>query len=166
MVSPGSGRPVVDVHLGLEWREVQFSADDRCRFLDFTVDGESLRGERYRAWDASCLGWGDEEEKAARRLLLEEPPEESLVASRRVLLYGSPMGLDIESGATTVVVEQHGDKILWRDAAFTTLDTPGNETPDGFHHDLDAYRQWPDFRFDSREYRRVIEQRYAQREPT
>jgi hypothetical protein len=85
------------MRLELEWRDLQFSADLTCRFLDFVVDGESLGGERYRAWGASVLGHGlaDWEETSARRLLLEEPPE----VDDRVALYVDP------STATSAAVQ-------------------------------------------------------------
>jgi len=143
------------MRLELEWRERRV-ADLTRRYLKFVVDGESLSGERYRAWAVSVLGWGtsEAEERAARRLLLEEPPD----VGERVSLYVCALCGDIGCGATTVFVEPQDDEIVWREAAWST---PALETESvDRNSDRLAYRQWPDeLRFDATEYRRLIEGR-------
>lgn len=144
------------MQLELEWREVPWGSFGPFKYLDFVVDGESLGNDRYRAWGVSVLGNGvsDWEETQARRLLLDEPPE----ADDRVSLYVDPLEGAMDGGAVTVIIEQQGDEIVWREAAWSSIDSDA-EPPLYIGHRRDAYRQWPELRFNAAEYRHLIEGR-------
>ena len=101
----------------------------------------------------SCLGWfvPEEDERAAARLLGEEPPD----AGDRVSLYVCAECGDLECGAITAVIEQQGSAVVWAAPALTTRD----HEPGAWHHDEQACADWPELRFDAREYRSAITSR-------
>ncbi|HKO41997.1 MAG TPA: hypothetical protein VJU84_01800 [Pyrinomonadaceae bacterium] len=102
--------------LKLQWKRREGGGGCTQRdFLDFVVDGQPL--SELVGDQASCLGWfvPEENAKAVRRLLLEEPAD---LPNNRRTLYVCPECGDIGCGAVTVVVEQLGNKIIWRDFGF------------------------------------------------
>jgi hypothetical protein len=87
------------------------------RYLDFSVDGRSLRASLGNGDYVTLFGWLAPwiEEEAARRLLLEAPA--SLDGCRQEL-YVCPECADLGCGALTAVVERAGDRIVWRDFGY------------------------------------------------
>ena len=124
------------------------------RFLDYIVDGESLY-ERHGFDLISCLGWfvPEEDAKAARRLLRDEPPD----LQDRVAIYVCPEDADLLCGALTAIVERQGAEIVWRAIANSQFDS----VVDSWHHDDTSFSDWPDLRFDAKEYWRAITERPA-----
>src|SRR4051812_35677270 len=85
-------------------------------YLDFVIDDKPLF-EEIRGDLISCLGWFIPEQniKAIERLLLKEPAD--FVNNRRSL-YVCPECGDLGCGAVSIVIEQIGDKIVWRDFGY------------------------------------------------
>ena len=115
-------------------------------YLDFIVNEEPL-SKTVGGDMASCLGWFDPEEntKAVRRLLLEETAD---LPNNRRTLYVCPECGDIGCGAVSLVVEQVGDKIIWRDFGYE------NDYEEKVH--TEGYEGIGPFVFDRAEYERVI----------
>ena len=134
--------------LKLQWKRREGGGGRTQRdFLDFVADGQPL-SELVGDY-ISCLGWlgGEENAKAVRRLLLEEPSD--LPNSRRTL-YICPECGDIGCGALSAVVEQLGNKIIWRDFGFeNNYENVIHRT--GFEH-IGPYT------FDQRSYEQTIRQ--------
>jgi hypothetical protein len=111
-------------------------------YLDFVVDGDSLRdqiaelseqhgqnlgsivpeGALEPAYESTfdcigCLGWlpSDEEVKQRSRLLLEEPPD---LDTGRYQLYVCPECGDIGCGAVTAVIKAKGEYISWNNLRY------------------------------------------------
>lgn len=100
--------------LRLEWKCREGGGGRTQRdYLDFIVDGQPF-SENVGGDLASCLGWFDPEEntKAVRRLMLEEPAD---FRNNRGSLYVCSECGDLGCGAVSTVIEQVGDKIIWRD---------------------------------------------------
>ncbi|MDQ3754796.1 MAG: hypothetical protein M3371_08700 [Acidobacteriota bacterium] len=136
--------------LKLEWakREGGF-AQSRRDFLDFAIDGQSLSTMlNVEESDLiSCLGWfvADENTKAVRQLLLQEPAD---LPNNRRTLYVCPEGGDIGCGAVSLIIEQVGDKIIWRDFGYE------NNYEDVVH--TESYEDVGPFIFDRAEYEVAI----------
>jgi hypothetical protein len=138
--------------LGWWERRVAGGTQTPRRFLDFIVDGASLY-ERHGSDLIGCLGWFDavEDDRAAARLLRDEPPE----VDGRVAVYVCPECADLDCGAITVAIERQGPAIVWRAPALTTPDDEAG----GWHHDEGELADWPELRFDAREYWSAIASR-------
>jgi hypothetical protein len=136
------------VQFGLQWQDRRTRrAQTPRRFLDYVIDGESLY-ERHGGNLISCLGWS-EDEQAAARLLRDEPPD----LGDRVAVYICPECWQLDCGAMTVRIERDGQEIDWAAPAMTWRE--GDE----WRHDYDAFADWPELRFDAREYVRAISSR-------
>ena len=120
------------------------------RYLDFNIDGESLRD----VVDASSrdligrLGWCSpaEDRTAVDQLLLRQPAP---LPEGRQLLYVCPECGDIGCGAITAFVEAEGDVVIWRDFGYEN-DYDPNMT------DRDSLSRVGPFRFHLVEYTRVL----------
>jgi hypothetical protein len=95
----------------------------------------------------------EEDAKAARRLLRDEPPD----LQDRVAIYVCPEDADLLCGALTAIVERQGAEIVWRAIANSQFDS----VVDSWHHDDTSFSDWPDLRFDAKEYWRAITERPA-----
>lgn len=87
------------------------------RYLDFVVDGRSLRDLLDTGDFIGCLGWlsprADEE---FVQILLRKKP--SPLATGRAMLYVCPECGDIGCGALTVKVEKTPDHFVWSEFGF------------------------------------------------
>lgn len=112
-------------------------------YFDFVVGDESL-SEKLGGDLISCLGWTvpDQNEKSVRRLLLEEPAD---FPKNRRSLYICPECGDLGCGAISIVVEQIGNEIIWRDFALEY-----NYSDDLISQDLGP------FIFDKSDYEKII----------
>jgi hypothetical protein len=118
------------------------------RYLDFTVDGQSigaLTGAQSRDL-IGRLGWcpAQEDRAAVEQLLLRQPAR---LPNARQLLYVCPECGDIGCGAITALVELDGDAVTWRDF--------------GYENDYDAnmtqsFQGVGPFRFSLRDYQDVL----------
>ncbi len=134
--------------LKLEWKRREGGLGRTQRdYLDFVVDGQPLSSMISDC--VSCLGWFNPEDNAtaARRLILEEPAD---LPDNRRTLYVCPECADVGCGAISLVVEQVGDQIIWRDFGYENnyervVQTEGFETGGPIV-------------FDRGEYERVIKQ--------
>ena len=91
----------------------QYGSRTEQKYLDFTIDGQSL-GELLQVGDMiGCLGWGkpEYEGEAAQVLLLNAP---SSLETGRAMLYICPECGDIGCGAITVQVEMTEEYFVWR----------------------------------------------------
>lgn len=113
-------------------------------YLDFVIDDVSL-SEKFGD-SISCLGWtvSIENEKAVRRLLLEKPSD---LPNNRRSLYICPECGDLGCGAVSIVVEQNGDQITWRDFAYQ------NNYLDPL---IEEYQDLGPFVFDKTDYEKVL----------
>ena len=134
----------------LDWRRRPGGGGRTQRdFLDFIVDDQALSAKVGD--QISCLGWftPDENARAVRRLLLEEPAD---LPNNRRTLYVCPECGDIGCGAVSLVVEEVGDKIIWREF--------------GYENNYEAvvyakgFEDVGPFAFNCSDYRKVIKQAF------
>jgi hypothetical protein len=113
-------------------------------YLDFVLDGQSLTERmRYDLVSVLCEEWAlEEREKSVARLLLEGAAD--FLDGRRSLYVCAECG-DIGCGAVSIVVEQSGRTVLWRDFGYQNNYEPQihgeHLKPIGpFEFDLDDYK--------------------------
>ena len=142
--------------LRLQWKRREGGGGCTQRdFLDFVVDGQPL-SEVVGGDHASCLGWfvQDENGKAVRRLLLEEQAD---LPNNRRTLYVCPECGDIGCGAVSLIVEQVGAKITWRDFGYENNYEPFVRA--------DGYEGVGPFVFDRSEYQAALKKALSTRQP-
>lgn len=135
------------MELELRWQDRETGPMQTPRkFLDFVVDGESLR-ERHGLDNVTPLGWllPESDDRAARRLLGDDAGD----VDGRVAIYVCAECGEVECGAVTALVERDADtgEVVWRDFAHTLRED------DGWRHDPLA---WGEFRFKAESYRGAI----------
>jgi hypothetical protein len=114
-------------------------------YLDFVIDGEAL-SEKIQGDFVSCLAWSDKEDtEVVRRLLLEYKTD---FPDNRQSLYVCAECGDLGCGAVSAVIEETGDKIVWRDFGYQ------NDYEETIH--FDNYTKVKSFTFDKVEYEKVI----------
>ncbi|MBX7221360.1 MAG: hypothetical protein K1Y36_15530 [Blastocatellia bacterium] len=81
-------------------------------FLEFVVDGRSLRNLLGTTSRAGCLGWllPKVNRRYAQELLLRKPSE---LRSNRYVLYVCAECADLGCGAVTVHLEKEQEAIIW-----------------------------------------------------
>ena len=88
-------------------------------FLDFLVNSKSLYGEFGECGfdNISCLGWGDVKSQhvAIDRLLRRAPTD---FPDERNSVYICPACGDLDCGAITLIIEEQGELVVWRDFGF------------------------------------------------
>ena len=126
----------------LQWREREVGdAQTPRKFLDFVIDGKSLYDKLGDV--ISPLGWFRPEHNqiAVNRFLLLEPAD---FPDDRRSIYVCPECGDLGCGAVSAIIEQIGDRIVWRDF--------------GYQNNYDGsvlfedYRELGPFTFDAGEY--------------
>lgn len=145
-----SGKPL---RFELSWRERRVGGmETPRRFLDFLVDGVSLY-ERHGADYISCLGWfvPEEDERAARRLLREQPAD----VGDRTSIYVCPECGDLYCGVITANIVRDRQDIVWTNVAMSWFD----HEADAWQHDTGSFGDWPELRFNAREYWSAISAR-------
>lgn len=103
--------------LKLEWKSRKGGGGRTpLDYLDIIIDGQPLSAVICNDM-VSCLGWfiPTENAKAVRRLLLEEVAD---LPNNRYSLYVCPECGDLGCGAVSLVVEQSGDQVIWRDFGY------------------------------------------------
>jgi hypothetical protein len=120
-------------------------------YLDFVVDGKSLRDMLEPGDLVGCLGWlrPEAEEGFIGSLLLKQPSD---LGSGRVMLYICPECGDISCGAITARVEKTGEHFVWRDFGYE------NDYDESLP-DLAEYKRIGPFRFNKTEYWQVLNRR-------
>lgn len=95
-------------------------------YLDFEVDGVSLRGLVDTELDLISVLATDQPRDPVRlaRVLGEAPGD---APDGRVLLYACPECEDIECGAIAAKVSRRGDIVTWRDLGVPEEDEADNE---------------------------------------
>lgn len=92
------------------------------RYLDFIVSGQSLlKILGIESYDLiTPFGWGINKEY--ERQLLEEITlrKKPGLETERIMLYTCPECGDIDCGAITAKIEDHGSKIIWKDFGYET----------------------------------------------
>jgi len=91
-------------------------------YLDFIVSGQSLKKlfGREKSDFITPFGWGINEDytkQVIRSFILEVKSE---LGSGRVAIYVCPECGHIDCGAITAEIEDHGDKIVWKNFGYET----------------------------------------------
>jgi hypothetical protein len=92
------------------------NGEPKRQYWDFVVSGESLQ-KYLRAGGVTQLGYfpnKSQERTFLRQLRMQEKSE---LVDRRVEIYVCSECGDIGCGAVTVRIEDHGDRIIWKDFA-------------------------------------------------
>jgi len=128
--------------LELKWKKREGGGGKTERdYLDFVIDDVSL-SEKFGDF-ISCLGWSLQNEKNVRCLLLKEPAD---FTNNRRSLYVCPECGDLGCGAVSIVIEQTGNQIIWRNFAFEY----------SYSDDLTEYQNLGPFIFDKADYEKVL----------
>jgi hypothetical protein len=91
-------------------------------YLDFVISGQSLlRILGIESYDViTPFGWGVDKEyerKLLKEITLREKPS---LETGRIMLYICPECGDIDCGAITASIKDHGDRIVWKDFGYET----------------------------------------------
>jgi hypothetical protein len=91
-------------------------------FLDFLVSGRSLKSILgiENADYATLIGYGAKREYDKGILNIFRLREKSHLSTGRVMIYVCPECGDIDCGAITAVILDHGFKIVWKDFGYET----------------------------------------------
>src|SRR5215204_5050187 len=126
----------------LKWREREIgNAQTPRKFLDFVIDGESLYDKLGDV--ISPFGWflPEQDQIEVNRFLLIE---QANFSEGRRSIYVCPECGDLGCGAVSAVIEQVGNRIVWRDFGYQN-NYDGNVL-------FDDYRELGPFAFDADEY--------------
>ena len=91
-------------------------------FLDFFVSGKSLKTilNIETADYITLFGWGTNQDYDRHILNVFKLKEKSQLHSGRVMVYVCPECGDIDCGAITAIIKDHGDRIIWSDFGYET----------------------------------------------
>ena len=135
----------------LVWRTRQGGGGKTYRkYLDFVIDGQSLRDILQPGDLIGCLGWlsSQAEEQLIRQLMLRQP---SQLENQSYELYICPECGDLECGAITVQIEKTANNFIWKDFQYYN----GYNDPD-FLQDIGP------FQFNKTEYWQMLNERLSQ----
>ena len=142
--------------LELVWSTLEGGgAATRRDYLDFVVDGRSLRDSLPPSGTISPLGWGFIEPMHIGQLLMREPPESP---TGRVPLYVCDACGDLGCGAVTARIKETTDAIVWSDFAWE-VDYEAELGEDGIGR---RYEGIGPFEFRKAAYWSVLNERLAQ----
>ncbi|MCP4439712.1 MAG: hypothetical protein GY810_12280 [Aureispira sp.] len=105
--------------IDLKWAKREAKDAKIVRYLDFIVDGQSLKqlyGEDAMSM-VSPIGYGPPsyQETVYKELSLQQP---SIVNSGNVMIYVCPSCGDIACGSITAKITKEGDHIIWSNFAY------------------------------------------------
>lgn len=120
-------------------------------YLDFVVDGRSLRERVLESDTVGVLGWlpAKAERAAAAQLLLRQSSE---MPSRRVPLYICPECGNLDCGTLTARIGKTSDAFVWSNFAWEVMYTDDIESYDM----IESYENVGPFAFHKTEYWNVF----------
>ena len=137
--------------LELVWRTREGGRGATQRdYLDFVVDGRSLRDRLPPGDTVTALGWSMVERDDIDRLLLRAAPE---LPTGRVAIYVCPECGDIGCGAVTIEIAETADAFVWSNFAWEV---------DYDDEIVQRYEGVGPFEFEKAAYSSVLNERIAQ----
>lgn len=102
-------------------RQVSLNKTER-NYLDFIVSGQPLKTllNLEKSDLITPFGWGDNKEYTKQILRIFRLQEKSNLQSGRIMLYVCPECGDIGCGAITALIQDLGDRIIWKDFGYET----------------------------------------------